>query len=61
MPNKYLIGYLPININVIVITKIIKAVDKFDGSINKTIIIDGIQRGKIESLNLISLSEFFER
>ena len=36
IPNKYLKGYPPIKINVIIIKKIIAAVEKFDGKIKKT-------------------------
>jgi hypothetical protein len=47
IPNKYLKGYPPIKINVIIIKKIIAAVEKFDGKIKKTTRIIGIHNGNI--------------
>ena len=55
IPKRYLMGYLPIKIKVIVIIKIITDVDKFDGKMSRTIIDNGNQSGKIEYLNFIFL------
>ena len=55
MPNKYFNGYLPIKIKVNIIIKIIAAVEKFEGRINKIIIKIGVQRGKIDCLKLVCL------
>ena len=54
IPNKYLRGYLPIKIKVKIIKKIIAAVEKFEGKINKITIDIGIQSGKIDFTNFIS-------
>ncbi len=47
MPSKYLKGYPPMKIKVIIIKKIIAAVEKLDGKIKNTINIIGIHNGII--------------
>ena len=51
IPNKYLIGYLPINIKVKIIKNIIAAVEKLDGKINKITTDIGSHNGKIDFVN----------
>jgi len=54
-------GYPPIKINVIIIKKIIAAVEKFDGKIKKTTRIIGIHNGNIVLEKFIFLLKFFDK
>ena len=55
IPSKYLKGYPPMKINVIIIRNIIAAVEKFEGKIKNTTNMIGIHKGIMVLEKLIFL------